>query len=90
MLVSDTLLDKAGLISRVLNLGHWSLVLRSCWLFFLDKANFRWERLVHLNVLILADKLCWSIFWFSDLEETVTCMNSIAFTILANVVVWAD
>lgn len=90
MLVSDTLLDKAGLISWVLNLSHWCLVLRSCWLFFLDEANFRWESLVHLNVLILADKLCRSIFRFSDLEEAVTCMNSIALTIFTNVVIWAD
>jgi len=90
MLVSDTLLDKAGLISWVLNLSHWSLVLRSCWLFFLDKANFRWERWVHLNVFVLTNKFCWSIFWFSDLKEAVTCMNSIALTIFANVVIWAD
>ena len=90
MLVSDTLLDKAGLISWVLNLCHWSLVLRSCWLFFLDKTNLRWERLVHLNVLILANKLCWSIFRFSDLEEAMACMDSIALTVFTNVVVWAD
>jgi hypothetical protein len=93
VLVSDTLFDKTSLIPWVLRLCNWCLFLRSYWLLFflfLDKADFRWKCLAHLNVLVLADKFCRSVFWLSNLKQAVTSMNTVTFTIFAEIKIWTD
>lgn len=85
MLVIDAFLHKAGLVSWVLWLGSWSLLL-FCKI-LLDKSDFCRERLVHLNILVLANKLSWRMFRLSDFQHGVSCVDSIALTVLANVVI---
>lgn len=86
--VIDAFLHEAGLVSRVLWLGSWGLLLDR--LLFPDEAYLSWEGLVHLDVLVLADQFCWSELRLSNFEHGVTGMNSIAFAVLANIVIRAD
>jgi len=59
-------------------------------LFFLNEANLSWKGLIHLDVLVLANELGWGEFGLSNFEHGVASMDSVAFTVLANVVIRAD
>jgi hypothetical protein len=90
MFVIDAFLHKASLISWILWLVDWGCLLDRLLLLFLDEANLSWKGLIHFDVLVLADELGWGEFRLSNFEHGVTSMDSVALTVLANVVIGAD
>jgi hypothetical protein len=91
MFVRDAFLYEACLITWIfLGFGCWLWLWLLSRLLFLDEDDLCWKSLIHLDVLVLADELCWGKFRLSDLEQGMSSMNSITLTCFANIVIGAN